>query len=99
MNAPLDSHTLKMAARVLRSLSHPQRLRIVEKIELAGRLTVGRLVKETGIPQAIVSQHLAVLRTAHILEREARGNERHYFIAHPNVVNILNCIRRHGGKK
>lgn len=61
------------AADVLRALSHPARLRIVELLS-RDELCVKRLEEILGIPQPSVSQHLSRLRYSGIIESERRGH-------------------------
>ncbi len=97
MKNRLNIVLLKKASQVLRCISHPDRLRLVERLE--GReLSVNELMRELGLAQAVVSKHLAVLKRGGIVRSLARANRRYYSVAYPNVLNILDCLRKHGGK-
>ena len=61
------------AAGLLKALSHPVRLRIVEVLS-GGELCVKRLEEILGVPQPTVSQHLARLKVAGLVESERRGH-------------------------
>jgi DNA-binding transcriptional ArsR family regulator len=98
MRKRLDVETLKRASRMLRCISHPDRLRLVESLE-ARELSVGELMARLRLDQAAVSKHLAVLKGGGIVASRVRGNFRYYSISYPNVLNVLNCIRNHGGGK
>lgn len=98
MKKKLTSDIMRRAAKVLRCISHPDRLRIVECLE-GHALSVGELTGKLKLEQAVVSKHLAVLRKSGIVAGEVRGNFRYYSIAYPNVINVLDCMRRHGGKR
>ena len=63
----------RKAADVLRALSHPARLRIVELLS-EGELCVKSMEEILGIPQPSVSQHLSRLRYAGLIESERRGH-------------------------
>lgn len=63
----------EQAAEVLRALSHPARLRIVDLLA-GGELCVKRLEEILGIAQPSVSQHLSRLRYAGLIESERRGH-------------------------
>jgi len=94
----IDIQNIRNAARVLRSIGHPERLRIVEALESSSR-TVKELMKELCLSQVMVSKHLAILKKQGIVRSEAVSNFRHYSIAYPNVINVLNCLRSHGGNR
>ena len=49
-------------AEVLRQISHPDRIRLLLKLQ-AGALTVNELAEALEIPPTRVSQHLGVLRS------------------------------------
>lgn len=92
----IDIKNIQSAARVLRVIGHPDRLRIVEALERSSK-TVKDLMKELRLSQVSVSKHLAVLKMNRIVRSEAVSNFRHYSIAYRNVIHVLNCLRSHGG--
>ena len=96
MKSKLTAERLHQAAQVLKCIAHPDRLRLVERLENRDR-SVNELVRELGLTQAVVSKHLAVLRRAGIVRNEVRKNFRYYSVAYHNVLNILDCMRRHRG--
>lgn len=78
-------------ARVLKAVAHPTRLFIVEELSHGARC-VCELTEMVGADMSTVSKHLAVLRSAGILEDEKRGNQVFYALRCPCVVNFLGCI-------
>ena len=90
--APLDPRVLAEAAEMVRVLGHPVRLRIVELLE-SGELTVKEIQGGLDAPQALVSQQLARMRGAGIVEGRRRGANVWYRIADPRVVRMLDCLR------
>ncbi len=90
---PIDPKTLARAAKKLRVLAHPDRLRIVEMLR-SRRSAVGELATRLDLPQAVISKHLALLKKAGILASEADCNFRYYSLARPQVLNVLNCIKK-----
>ena len=97
-NIPIDPKLLSRAAKKLRVLAHPDRLRIVETLR-PRRLPVGELAVRLGLPQAVISKHLALLKNAGILASEADCNFRYYSLAGTNVLNVLNCIKKSCSKE
>ncbi len=59
-------------AKLFSAISHPVRIRIIEELR-AGELSVNDLQKSLGIPQAAVSQQLAILRNAGLVSEHRKG--------------------------
>jgi predicted transcriptional regulator len=93
----LDPKVLRHCAAALRTLSHPERLRIVEALE-AGPLEVSDLTTKLKRPQATVSQHLMRLRAHGLVAAERSGRIARYRVAHAGCLTILGCIRSHFAK-
>lgn len=91
----LKAETLKRASETLKMLAHPQRLRIVEILDMEQEVPVHSIIDQTGLPQAVISHHLNQMRRAGLLAAERRGKEIWYSIADPRVFSILNCICTH----
>ena len=92
-SAPLDPRVLAEAAEMVRVLGHPVRLRIVELLE-AGERTVTEIQEALGAEQAAVSQQLARMRAAGIVEGRRDGANVWYTVADPRVVRMLDCLRQ-----
>jgi ArsR family transcriptional regulator len=82
-----------LQADVLRTLANPRRLDILHRLA-AGPLEVGRLAESLGLSQPNVSQHLAVLRAAGVVEAERDGREVRYRLADPDVMVACGVMRR-----
>ena len=80
-------------ADVIRMIGHPQRLRILEYLDLHGESTVGAIVKGVDGQQGAVSQHLNRMRMADIVVCRREGRQMLYRIGAVNAVTILNCLR------
>lgn len=93
----LDPFLLRRCGAALRTLAHPERLRLVESLE-PGPLSVGELTEALGRPQATVSQHLMRLRAHGLVRAEREGREVRYAIAQAGCLSILACIRTHFAK-
>lgn len=88
----LDPALLTRAAEIIKMLGHPERLKIVEVLE-RGDATVSEIQEAIGIPQAIVSQHLARMRGCNIVAAQREGSFVRYRVIEPKVHHVLNCIR------
>ena len=87
----MDEITI-LQAEVLKTLANPRRLEILHALA-RGPIEVGRLAEAIGASQPNVSQHLAVLRTAGVVEAERSGREVRYRLADPNVMVACGVMR------
>ena len=55
-------------------------------------LTVGELHERTGIPQATLSQHLAILRNHGVVRARRAGTRVYYAIANPKIIQAFDLI-------
>ena len=81
-----------LQADILRTLSNPRRLEILHVLA-RGPIEVGRLAAEIGATQPNVSQHLAVLRAAGIVDAERDGREVRYRLSDPDVMVACGVMR------
>jgi ArsR family transcriptional regulator, virulence genes transcriptional regulator len=82
----------EIQAETIKTLANPRRLEIIH-ILANGPCEVGRIAAETGASQPNVSQHLAVMKAAGIVEAERFGREIHYRLADPDVVTACDLMR------
>jgi len=82
-----------LQAEVMKILASPRRLEILHLLS-DGPKEVGRLAEEMDISQPNVSQHLAVMRTAGIVEAERDGREVRYRLTDPDVIVACGTMRQ-----
>ncbi len=82
----------QLQAEVLKTLASPRRLEILHRLA-EGPCEVGRLAEELGLSQPNVSQHLALLRAAGVVEAERDGREVRYRLADPDVIVACSIMR------
>ncbi len=82
----------RLQAETLKALASPRRLEIVHRLA-AEAWDVGRLARELGCSQPNVSQHLAVLRAAGVVNSERVGREVHYRLADDEVLLACSIMR------
>jgi DNA-binding transcriptional ArsR family regulator len=92
--------TFQRAADILRALSHPIRLRMVELLG-EGELCVKSLEETLGISQSSASQHLTRLKYAGLIESERKGHLVCYRLVRDGASRILEaaieeCTHRDG---
>jgi DNA-binding transcriptional ArsR family regulator len=80
------------AARCLKAMSHPLRLKIL--CVLGGKsMSVQDIVNQVGTSQSNISQHLAILRNKGILEFTKEANRVYYFIDDQRVIHLIQMMR------
>jgi ArsR family transcriptional regulator len=83
----------KQQAAVFKALSNVARLRIVAQLD-HGTQTVTQLTNMLGLDQSTVSKHLTVLKGQGIVDDERKGNNVHYRLTMPCVLNFFGCARQ-----
>lgn len=78
-------------AEVLKVLGHPIRLKIVAGL-CTRECNVKHIWECLGLPQATVSQHLALLKSKGIIEGTRDGVEVHYSVVHPLAKKIIDIL-------
>lgn len=90
--APTDSAVdAEAMARLLSALSHPIRVRILERLLCSkpGDCCVTDFVEELGAEQPKVSQHLKLLRDAGLIACRTNGRKRCYSVIRPTFVRTV----------
>ena len=82
-------------ARVGKALSSPHRLELLEVLAQCER-TVEALAQETGMSVANASQHLQVLRAAHLVEVRREGVSMYYSLANDSVFSMWQAMQTVG---
>ena len=79
-------------AEILKVLGHPIRLKIVAGL-CSQECNVKHIWECLGLPQATVSQHLALLKNKRVIEGRREGVEVHYSVVNPMVIKIIGIIQ------
>lgn len=75
-------------AEILKVLGHPIRLKIVAGL-CTNECNVKHIWECLNLPQATVSQHLALLKNKGIIEGKRDGVEVHYSVIHPLARKLI----------
>ena len=78
-------------AEILKVMGHPIRLKIVAGL-CTQECNVKHIWECLGLPQATVSQHLALLKNKGIIEGKREVVEVHYSVVHPLAKKIIAAI-------
>jgi DNA-binding transcriptional ArsR family regulator len=90
--APQDIYTLQ--ASLLKTMASPRRLELIHVLGEEGPIEVRKLAEHFGMPQPAVSQHLAALRSAGLVEAVRDGREVRYQLADPEIVAACGLMRQ-----
>lgn len=87
----MDKAFYCLHSELCKTLANPKRQEIMDILR-DGERTVNDLVGITGIPQANLSQHLAILRTKGVLSSRRQGANVFYNIANPKIIQAFDLI-------
>lgn len=93
-----DPERYRLHAEVCRVLTDPKRLMLLDVLR-EGEHSVGDLASQLGCNLANVSQHLAVLRAAGLVETRRAGTTILYSLAEPELVDACDVIHRIVGRR
>jgi ArsR family transcriptional regulator len=82
----------ELQAEILKTLANPRRLEMAHLLA-EGPMTVGRLAERMALSQPNVSQHLALMRAAGVLDAERNGREICYRLADPDIITACHLMR------
>lgn len=88
MNRPI----YQVKADFFKTLAHPARIRVLELLR-GGELSVGALIPDVGIEASHLSQQLAVLRRANIVQTRKEGSTVWYSVTDPRIFDLLEMAR------
>jgi DNA-binding transcriptional ArsR family regulator len=90
----MSPRVLELVAERFKALAEPVRLRILDCLR-DREMTVTELVEATGMGQANVSKHLAILLNLGFVRRRKEGLYAHYALADTRVFRLcdLMCAR------
>lgn len=80
-------------AELLKALSHPKRLEIIHLLR-DKEMSVTEIQEMLDLPQANLSQHLMVLKTAKAVNTRREGKQIYYTLAHKNFIKASDLLRQ-----
>ena len=94
MNAvlPTDAQDIEQAARSLKAMSHPLRLKILCALG-SKEISVHEIVEMVGTSQSNISQHLGILREKGILVTRKHANRVYYRIGDKRTLRLISMMR------
>jgi ArsR family transcriptional regulator len=93
----LEPSIAEHAAVLLRAIAHPVRLRVLAVLR-QGEANVSQLTDRLGVPQAVVSNQLAILRMNGLVEVRRAGGFAWYSLNPSRLCEAVGCLdgRRDG---
>jgi DNA-binding transcriptional ArsR family regulator len=88
----MDKQILQHHAELCQTLANPTRLEILSLLR-DGEKRVNDLVEQSGLSQANISQHLALMRSKGLLVARREGTSIYYRIANPKIIRACDLIR------
>jgi DNA-binding transcriptional ArsR family regulator len=85
----------RFKAGVFQALAHPTRIAIIELLRDEREVPVSRIHENLDLEQANVSQHLAVLRSRHLVTARKDGNQVFYSLRDPILGKVLDLMRQY----
>ncbi len=80
------------AAYVLKAVSHPLRIKIIQMLNDNKELNVSTIYKNLNAEQSLISHHLINMRDKGILDIRRSGKNIYYFLVDTSIAEIVECI-------
>ena len=90
--APAEKQVLRRQSEICKSLANPKRLEILHELR-EGEKSVSELCLATGLRQATVSQHLAIMRHRKMVIERREGNTVLYRIVDKRINKACDIMR------
>jgi DNA-binding transcriptional ArsR family regulator len=92
MKNQLDVKQLKKGVLVLKSMNHKLRQDIVKFIDSKKEITVTEIYTKLKTEQSVISQHLAILREAKVLNTKKEGRCVKYSVNYDRILQIKTLL-------
>lgn len=83
-----------LQASILRTIASPRRLEMIHLLGETGPMEVRNLAAHFGMSQPAVSQHLAAMRAAGLVEAIRSGREVRYRLSDPEIMAACGLMRQ-----
>jgi DNA-binding transcriptional ArsR family regulator len=88
-----DAQFFKLQAEICKTLADAKRLMILNELR-GGEMSVGQIVSILGLPQANVSQHLAIMRERGIVTTRREGTSIYYSLASEKIGEACDMVHQ-----
>ncbi len=87
-----DDRIYQLHATICKALGHPARMKVLDLLR-EGEECVCRLAPKVGVTESNLSQLLAVLRRAGLVEARREGHSIYYRVRDPRIFETIDQIR------
>ncbi|MGL5978879.1 MAG: ArsR/SmtB family transcription factor [Erysipelotrichaceae bacterium] len=84
-----DQKSNQQQAMLFKMMGHPIRLTIIKGLLAKGECNVSYMDTCLQISQSAISQHLAKLKDAGIVDCRSEKNEKYYFVSNQQVAKLI----------
>lgn len=88
----VENNSLIVSSEILRAVTHPLRLKILEFINLNPNINVNKIYSSLQLEQSITSQHLRTLRDVGLVNAHREGKYIRYTINYNKIVHIITTV-------
>jgi DNA-binding transcriptional ArsR family regulator len=88
----IEANKIQSAVNMLKVISHPVRLAIVDLLTEKKKMTVLEIQEALQLEQAVASQHLTLMEDKNVLVSEKISRNKYVSLRYPKMVNIINCL-------
>jgi DNA-binding transcriptional ArsR family regulator len=88
----LNPEQVERAANMMKAISHPMRLAILNYLSGGKELNVTEIHRLLNIEQSTASHHLGILKDKGILTSRRKGKSTLYFLKRQNISKLVHCI-------
>ncbi len=85
---------IKKASLMVRAINSSVRQKIMHLIYKGGKVTVTEIHTKLQLDQPAVSRHLAILRSAKVVETHREGRFVYYSANNKGVAKLIDCVKK-----
>ncbi|MCB0587699.1 MAG: helix-turn-helix transcriptional regulator [Phaeodactylibacter sp.] len=79
-------------AEILKAISHPVRLEVLELLEEKQPQSVGEILEQIDVEPSLLSHHLTKMKDKGVLDSFRDGRNIYYQLAFEEVTKIFDCM-------
>jgi ArsR family transcriptional regulator len=88
----LNPDKMVKAANILKAVSHPIRLSVVQELSNGQSISVNELCTKLGAEQSLLSHHLSHMKAAGLVATQRQGKNIYYSLKELQLIKLLDCI-------
>ena len=88
----IDAAKLEKMAHVLKAISHPLRLEVIELLEEKEPQSVAEILAQVDSEQSLLSHHLTKMKDKGVLSSFRKGKNVYYQLAFKEITKIFDCM-------